>query len=276
MKRWILCASCLLCVVAFAPRCTPPGPGKEPAERPVDGGTPPPDASPVDTASQEPTGREAPRERQIQTDMPQRETSGDGASCSNDPSRWPKAIPSRQKVTLTLENKTQGTLYVAHQGMGCRGYRFGAQRAAEFSCPCECPRPPDPHVSTYKILKPGEAVTFTWDAREPKRYTYNVDCEAQGWPGMGCGTETRSVSQPVKPGDYGFAVGLAVQQPERCHDDGQGSLHCNPPTPNGNFPSPVALCDTPKRFTFSITLPASGDVTLTRPITDKDLKDQAP
>lgn len=200
--------------------------------------------------------------------------------CKTDPATIPKASPSSRKVTFVVENKTNASFYVTEQGLGCTAYELaGIRLATGFSCPCECPRPQEPHVSVYKEVKPGATYTFTWNAHKLALYSVKVDCAERGWPGAGCQSEQRSVVQAVGGGQYKLRLGVARNKPSRCQDDGQGALNCTVPFDPQGPPETGGygrLCKTTDYIEVNFTLPDTGDFKVDVPTADKDIQPTAP
>src|SRR5262249_52293849 len=86
-----------------------------------------------------------------------------------------------------------------------------------FQCSCECPGPGSVYSNAYLRLTPGQEVELTtWDGRALSSCTVQLDCAAQGWPGLGVVSTTSFASRPVGPGSYRVNLGAEASPPAGC------------------------------------------------------------
>lgn len=182
------------------------------------------------------------------------------------PVALPVEIPSRQTVHFELTNASSEVRYVAVDGEYCDPFPItrvdGATRTPllledEYQCGCECPVPPDPAVTRYTAVLPGETRTLDWDARAMVTASIPLDCSQWGT------TASRTVAawQPVASGQYEAKFKVEAAIPPWCTELGAApnaaDLACTSRTYDG-----FSRCSWTVAATVPFSLPAEGDLTV--------------
>ncbi len=196
-----------------------------------------------------------------------------GMSSSGPP---PVEEPSRQRLTLTLQNNGTLDVYVVTGGWYCTPHGFQQQTpntvmwnnvptALGFQCGCECPNPGPPQATQHTRLAPGTNHIVQWDARRLVTYVEQRDCS------MGSSMHTarvvHGVLQPVTPGRFKVLVGVSQTVPQHCTTGDNITWTC-PVMPGGltTFPDVQSACPAGVTLEAAFDLPAIGDASATLPI----------
>lgn len=186
---------------------------------------------------------------------------GGGDACSP----GPQDIPSKQKVSVEIENTTAVDKFVLTGCSGCETIQVEEKGDLDYvalpttltpaqTCGCEC-SPPIVYPVSYHRIPAGMSYTATWDARVLDICTSDQDCG-----GGVTAPKVVAALSPAEPGDYRLSFGLTDKVPAACMqvgatDDYMCSAPAQPdPNPGGAF------------YPIELTLPASGDVSLKLPL----------
>ena len=197
-------------------------------------------------------------------------SSSQGASSSGPP---PVEEPSRQRLTLTVQNVGNLDVFLVTGGWYCTAQGFQQQTpntvmwnnvptALGFQCGCECPNPGPPQATQYTRLAPGTNLILQWDARRLVTYVEQRDCSMGGFNHTA--RVVHGVMQPVTPGRFKVRVGVAQTVPLHCSSADNTTWNCGV-MPGGltTFPDVQSACSAGITFEAGFDLPAIGDAAAT-------------
>ncbi len=193
-------------------------------------------------------------------------SSSQGVSSSGPP---PVEEPSRQRLTLTVQNVGSLDVFLVTGGWYCTALAFQQQppntitwmhvpTALGFQCGCECPNPGPPQATQYLRLAPGTSHIVQWDARRLVTYVEQRDCSMG--PSMHTARVVHGVLQPVTPGRFRVQMEVSQAVPQHCTTVDNTTWTC-PVMPGGltTFPDTQTLCGAGVTLETIFDLPAIGD-----------------